>query len=229
LDPRARKCIFLGYKSGTKGVVLYDINNKNIFISRDIVHYDHILPYKTSNPTATWQYHSFDSDSSPIIHDLTDSSDLVIPPSTDNHDCDQNPLSQSPLVNTKSISQPTSNSNDTDNLTSITPADPSPTIQPTTQSPPHRKSTRISTKPVHLSDYLCNQSSSSLVSSSSGILYPISDYHSYSNLSKSHGNFSMSVDAQTEPKDYKEASKHQCWIEAMNAEIGALNQNRTWG
>ncbi|GAU22921.1 hypothetical protein TSUD_326940 [Trifolium subterraneum] len=187
------------FRLGTKGVVLYDINNKNIFISRDIVHYDHILPYKTSNPTATWQYHSFDSDSSPIIHDLTDSSDLVIPPSIDNHDCDQNPLSQSPLVNTKSISQPTSNSNDTDNLTSITPADPSPTIQPT---PPHRKSTRISTKPVHLSDYLCNQSSSSLVSSSS--------------------------DAQTEPKDYKEASKHQCWIEAMNAEIGALNQNRTW-
>lgn len=28
LSPRERKCIFLGYKTGLKGIVLLDINNK---------------------------------------------------------------------------------------------------------------------------------------------------------------------------------------------------------
>ncbi|CAJ2643328.1 unnamed protein product [Trifolium pratense] len=38
----------------------------------------------------------------------------------------------------------------------------------------------------------------------------------------------MSIIAHSEPSSYKEASKFQCWIEAMNAEITALKQNKTW-
>jgi hypothetical protein len=52
LDPRARKCVLLGYKPGVKGVVLNDLHDKKFFASRDVVHYDHILPYHESS-TAT--------------------------------------------------------------------------------------------------------------------------------------------------------------------------------
>jgi hypothetical protein len=37
LDPRARKSVFLGYKSGYKGFVLYDLNTKEI-LSLDMSH-----------------------------------------------------------------------------------------------------------------------------------------------------------------------------------------------
>jgi hypothetical protein len=38
----------------------------------------------------------------------------------------------------------------------------------------------------------------------------------------------MSIIYDIEPRDFKEASKHQCWIDAMNNELSALQQNKTW-
>lgn len=52
LDPRGRKCIFLGFKQGTKGVILLDLNNHDIFTSRNITHHEHIFPF---NPN--WKYY----------------------------------------------------------------------------------------------------------------------------------------------------------------------------
>ena len=37
LDPKAKQCILLGYGTATKGYQLYDINNKRVFYSRDVV------------------------------------------------------------------------------------------------------------------------------------------------------------------------------------------------
>lgn len=45
LDSRGRKCIFLSFKQGVKGVILLDISNHDIFISRNVIHYEHIFPY----------------------------------------------------------------------------------------------------------------------------------------------------------------------------------------
>ncbi|GAU47169.1 hypothetical protein TSUD_28920 [Trifolium subterraneum] len=57
LDHRARKCVFLGYKADMKGVALYDLLNKNIFVSRHVTHHEHIFPYNTQHPSKPWSYY----------------------------------------------------------------------------------------------------------------------------------------------------------------------------
>jgi len=58
LASRARKCIFLGYKSGMKGVVLLDIHLKQIFVSRNVTHHESILPYQPNSSSLPWNYHT---------------------------------------------------------------------------------------------------------------------------------------------------------------------------
>lgn len=53
LDPRSCKCMYLGTKHGVKGNILYDINNMNIFISRDTIFFEHIFPYTHNNNDTT--------------------------------------------------------------------------------------------------------------------------------------------------------------------------------
>jgi len=61
-DPRTLKCVFIGFKRGTKGYILLNIQSREIFVSRDVVFYEHVFPYQrvedTSNET-----------DSPNIHD----------------------------------------------------------------------------------------------------------------------------------------------------------------
>lgn len=45
LDPRARKCIFLGFKPRVKGYVLFDLKTREFFISRHAVFHESHFPY----------------------------------------------------------------------------------------------------------------------------------------------------------------------------------------
>lgn len=94
LDSRSNKCIFLGFKQGVKGYILYDIKTRNIFISRDTVFSEHIFPYQSPTPSPYQQ-------SQPIHHSNPDDLFDYIP-----HITDSDPLTTSPHTATQPNNQP---------------------------------------------------------------------------------------------------------------------------
>jgi hypothetical protein len=196
LDSRARKSVFLGYKSGYKGFVLYDLNTKEIFISRHVTFHEHILPYQSFNPSLTnnWDY-----------------------------------FSTLPATNDSPITSPTS----FDDIPPITP-DSTPTtsvstpLPISTSSPPSiHTSTRHKHSPPYLKDYVCNAIDHS-TNQSSGTLYYMSSFLSYHNLSIPHCFYALSPTTHIEPKSYAEAIKYECWRQAMQVELQALENTGTW-
>ncbi|KAJ0093262.1 hypothetical protein Patl1_24687 [Pistacia atlantica] len=44
-QPGARVCAFLGYPPGVKGYKFYDVETKQVFLSRDAVFYEEVFPF----------------------------------------------------------------------------------------------------------------------------------------------------------------------------------------
>jgi hypothetical protein len=102
---------------------------------------------------------------------------------------------------------------------------PPPIIPPS--SNPTRKSTRTKTTPSHLKDYVCSTFIDTSTPSS-GNPYSISNFVSYKNVSASQCRYSLSLSTHHEPKSFAEANKFECWRQAMQAELLALERTGTW-
>ena len=193
MDPKAKKSIFLGYKSGIKGYVLLDIFTREIFVSRNVLFYEHILPYPKSHLSVTSDWEYFPSQPPVLIPDSASSSSL------------EPPLPKDPPI-----------------------LPDSPSIEPQPISPPLRRSSRVSIAPSHLKNFICHASSQFSSPHTNVPLYPISNFLSFNKLSNPHCHFVLSISTNTEPKIYTEASKFDCWNQAMKTELTALERTRTW-
>lgn len=150
------------------------------------------MPYPSTNESITTQWEYFSSPPTPIT--TSESVDITSsPPIIDDDDYSSSPP--------------------------LSPIHPSPDTSPAIHQSP-RKSTRNTTTPAYLQDYVCNNLH---VSS-----YPISNYLSHHKLSNTHSHFVMSLHSHIEPKTYAEASKHDCWNKAMQVELSALETTGTW-
>lgn len=89
-----------------------------------------------------------------------------------------------------------------------------------------RRSARSTKTPSYLQDYHC------------GLLYydslpakvkfPLQDFLSYDRLSSRYKAFSLAVSSTAEPRFYHEAVPFAHWRDAMNSELQAMEDNKTW-
>ena len=235
-DARAKPRMFIGYPFGTKGYKVYDLATKTCFVSRDVVVKETIFLFKhwmshsksISIPSCPSMFPSLPviSDSSqPVILDSNSSFptteftpsfsiDLAIPP-------DEFPN----LVHPDS---------DSSNTPCEVPQSPH-VVQPVKQS------TRVRKPPSYLQDYHCNlasahvsalvslpQSDDSTASGDSCILYPFASTLSYAKLSSFPKSFALALTIAKEPDSYAQALNEPKWLDAMKAEIDALQANNTW-
>ncbi|WVY96787.1 hypothetical protein V8G54_028938 [Vigna mungo] len=94
--------------------------------------------------------------------------------------------------------------------------------------PPPRRSKRDTHPPPYLSEYQYKLPSLKSAQSSTRCSHPIQRFISYTNISHSHHRFLMAISSEREPASFYEAVKLQCWRDAMQCEIKALELNHTW-
>jgi len=210
-DPRASKCVFIGFKKGTKGYILFNIQSRVIFVSRDVVFYEHIFPYQrvedTSNETENPDIHDqiFFTEDQPI---LNKPSQVIFTP-CDNIENNVNDDHKSDIQIPEEVcSHREQNLNEN---------------HETTQS--IRMSARPKTPLEYLKDYHCNLN---VYNTSSRVKYPLNFVLSYDKLSPSYKPFVMSISSHVESNIYSEAVKYDCWRKAIQCEISALESNQTW-
>ncbi|XP_014496782.1 uncharacterized protein LOC106758365 [Vigna radiata var. radiata] len=208
LDKRASKCIFLGFKSGVKGFLLYDLTSQQFLLSRNVTFYESHFPYLP--PHSVSPHHNTGTVASQQSFDSLIAFD--IPGSHFNDFCITSDIVSS--NNDPNVIEPVMQFHD----------DSSDTVQVVDR--PGRISNRIRKPLAYLSDYDC--STVSFAPTFNCTTYPLQSYLSYSKCSNSHTVFCMSLSAIIEPSSFKEACQHAHWQQAMLAEIQALERNRTW-
>ena len=237
LDPRALRCVFLGYLFGVKGYKLLNLQTRSCFISRDVIFHEFVIPFQSLPASVPL------SQSDPLYHDCFP--DVPPLPITDsihhsNPTLDPSAHIDSPILEEHFIDLPeelsvfvpndiTTPVHDIPNIVpdlsssslSIEPVHPSHSL-PTSPVPATlvpRKSTRISKPPAYLQDYKCNAVSTK---------YPISNYISSHKLSPSYSHFCNSISNIPKPQFYHQAVGDPNWEAAMATEIQALELNNTW-
>ena len=213
-SPRATRCIFLGLSPGQKAFKLYDLSTHNIFVSRDVKFHEHIFPFQE---TPSQSIHT-PLPQPPFFDNPTSSHYTPIIPTP----------SPTPILPTPSpppiLAQPPS--------IPLNPPRPTQSLAP-------RRSTRLRTTPAWLSDFEVHFASTPATEvhfastpatvsfTSAQFQAPVSSsFHPI--FDPSYVSFSANISSISEPASYKQASQDTRWLQAMETELNALEQNHTW-
>ncbi|XP_014499195.1 uncharacterized protein LOC106760245 [Vigna radiata var. radiata] len=179
LDPRATKGIFLDYKSGVKGYIVLDINTRELFVSRNVVFYEDVFPWKGQQNNI--EINNQEVDRTTFLNDLLGS-------------CDPNDDERSVEVETngqQQTQQDTTDKNNVDNETDNSEED-------------HRynRSNRVRRPPGYLNDYVHQVNQSLSMKNNLKTPYPICNLLSCDSLSEKHLKYTMAITANTEPHSF---------------------------
>ncbi|XP_031112016.1 uncharacterized protein LOC116015990 [Ipomoea triloba] len=178
MQTRARKCIFLGIPANVKGYLLYDIANKNVFVSRDVLFVEQIYPLKESQSGV-----NLESSEAEIFN-------LVLPliPITTE-------MATTSLEVTERVDSPTITPNNDDDMSTNININNELAIEANSEPIVEE---RLRNVPTRLHDYYC-QSMSTNQSPTRTSPHSISMVISYENLSPNHRICASSILSSQEP------------------------------
>ncbi|RVW83549.1 Retrovirus-related Pol polyprotein from transposon RE2 [Vitis vinifera] len=232
---RSRKCVFLGYPFGKKGWKLFDLDTKELFVSRDVKFFEDVFQFGNPGavniipdnivPTVNVE---IDSDFADFVDDDADlpnpqaqtQNPNLIQPEPQAHQ-DQVPYFDANL----DLGLREGGSAHTE--ASSAPLSPGPEVVPTVgldslglnntsngQSAPMGKGMRDKFPSVLLRDFVTH----TVVAESPSPATP----------SPQHPQFLAAIISSNDPKSFKEAVKDVGWQKPMHEEIRALEENGTW-
>lgn len=220
--PRVIRCCFIGYNPCQKAYKLYDLEDKKVIMSRDVVFYESIFPFiDSNNPEMPIPNPHEEPEFNVNIEDFIPADDYNL----DDLDLEgQQEYSNPSAESTSSSSSSSSNSPNTSVNDQNVPKDEGPNTRP---------NKRVIRQPSWFNDcimhctHIPGEESKSKVFTSphSPPTYP---YIESPILTEAHKCFLTSVSKVTEPNSYAEACNHQEWVDAMNKELQALKENNTW-
>jgi transposase InsO family protein len=226
LDPRAQRCVFIGYSSTQKGYKCYHPPTRKVYVSADVtfVEQDSYFQNTYSSQEKT---SNGDEDRDFFLLELSNPNPVLVGPES---------------LPVTTVSEPTSESENNPVLQKDSP-------ESQTQNPirPLQVYSRRE-RSLPMSEHVPSTESApdpTTVSTSSNMddlnipialrkekrtctAHPINLYVSYHSFSPHHRTFLANLHAIPIPKTLSEALENENWKQAMQVEMGALEKNNTW-
>ncbi|KAJ0808457.1 putative RNA-directed DNA polymerase [Helianthus annuus] len=229
---RGRPGIFMGYPSRTKGYKIFDPSNGKMITSRDVRFAEKVFPFALKaeqNRHSEEDVFTIEMDEPPVTRaeDLGPNQEVHF-----NEEGEQEELMPNNPINVNT--GPNNDGLDAD-------AQPQTPIEPAVHEAQNQNNENVAqgrekrtrTRPAHLKDYDVRLPPSidhtpPASDQESSTVCPIANFVSYEKFSKAHKAFLTAITKNNEPTSFKQTVQEQHWRDAMQSEIKALEENRTW-
>ncbi|XP_075103454.1 uncharacterized protein LOC142178034 [Nicotiana tabacum] len=224
-SPRASASVFLGYAETRKGYRLMDLSANCFFVCRDVYPLNgsdlqpervgDSIPEESTEPISYDAHTTVDTKESEEVVEEDADVEQVLPVAVEDSNVD---MSETGVAD--SIPYDADMFAPTQQQSTLL----NDTILPSVVGLKNNgvsKSKRASKEPLWLQEYVTTKKGH-------GSSYPLSNYLSYVRLTDKCRSFMTNISTLTEPKTFTKASKDKRWIEVMEMEIKALEDNKTW-
>ena len=248
LDPKAVKCVFVGYSATQKGYVCWSPVEKRLFVSMD-VHFRESEPYYKQGVTSPFDdliqtENMREGDNCERLLKIG-SIPLLIPTSAERQvsvgDKEEGKEDEEPIcvgtqaegelkVYTRKRRQKDGNVNTSSapHVPSSSMSRPASTSEIPTELPNLEITGDMISSPSPIEIRRTSRSNAGVPPDRYGFPHDIAQFISYSNISATHRAFIASLDSVTLPKCWQVAKEDPKWKAAMQEELGALEKNKTW-
>lgn len=229
-----------------KGYLLYDPTGISFFVNKDVIFREDVFPFKVKQNIIlpifqnsipdTMSYNLYNTSESQLIRPgvrtstteyptetLNTQSEAIEPLEVQSIDMDQinefqiEPNESQLLINDQHLSKPLVNQHQAEDA-EITE---SLVNQNQLAEGGIRRSGREKRPPIWMNDFVS-------LNIHHEVPYAMSQYIAYNNVSPSYQEYVAASSSTTEPTNYFEVVKDPGWVDAMKAEIEALESNHTW-
>ncbi|GJR57267.1 ribonuclease H-like domain, reverse transcriptase, RNA-dependent DNA polymerase [Tanacetum coccineum] len=206
LDDRSIKMVYLGNEQGSKAYRLFDPTTQRVCVSRDV-------KFKENE---TWDWKDYISEYTNDEPEWTDFRIGNLEVTNKHHDHETQPLEEDNEF---------PNNNDDDYASPRnSPLHPQTPRTPSTYS--SEVNSQVTPNTSAQSYYQSDNESIQIMDSPSHFDHtPVRGFRTLKDL---YENTEELLLAEDEPKNYKEASSDQKWIEAIEVELDSINRNNTW-